>query len=836
MPMAQQELRRKGIASMGVPFCFERKEMKKHKFLKYISVAVLFIALIFSPLSRVRAADDIWSMPFKGRGSDYITFRSYMTFEVFDNKADPTHEKVLTTLTMQQKSGTKTYGIYTLSYKGVDILTYNNQGDESILIRSENFQLDFYQYLYNNGACRGREEYYVRVVPVIKVFSRDSNHVGPYNGDGWNSLEECEANDWAVIASPEGYSTPGRARDGSTLNGKYGLNDDQESNIRDIFATAWDGIYTPAGSTITITYDANGGSIDKGPTMTENQTAYMALCTATEPVRPGYYFWGWSTTKYAVDKGPRDYNEMIHAGCFMDYWKNTTLYAVWGTTTLEDAEPLHIHNFVEEEESRGVCPTCGQYMYRTVYRCECGKVSTKKDIPHTCPPGRIYYQSGICTTCGELGPSNGGANESGNRQVIKTIAETGLTFPGHTFVGWNEAADGSSTWHAEGSTYRFSGGGQKLNLYAIWTPNNYTVHFDYMDNALLNGSAMNKGISSKTVSFDDYMTGLPSPTLNGFTFQGWYSPVRGRFMNGDTRYGIAKDSTVEAQWSSHAVTVYTDMNFPAGSKNQKTPGFFEYNENSFEVDYGTKYSSWIPLSLYPSCDGYDFLGWTVNNSSVTESTMCRVDGTHTLKGKWSPKVIKITLDPGLGNFTGRATGESLTDSITYKNLLIGSDALPTPEREGYMFDGWYTDYDGQGERVENGEEMSLVEDTTLRASWIARKYVLTFDYSTKWRFEAQNLAGNSISAMIVTYNERPGEIPEPSRYGYRFLGWSDSRVYDNAYSAWNGDRNGEILTDALWTGTSNKTFYAIWEPLSVTVTYDFNYDFTEEVPITWPEE
>ena len=135
--------------------------MKKHNFFNYILVPVLFLALLFSPLSRVQAADDIWSMPFKGRGSDYITFRTYMTFEVFDNKADPLHEHVLTTIKMQQKSGTKTYGIYTVTNsEGVDIFTFDNSGDECMLTKCEGYRQVFYKYLSNYSACRGLEEYY----------------------------------------------------------------------------------------------------------------------------------------------------------------------------------------------------------------------------------------------------------------------------------------------------------------------------------------------------------------------------------------------------------------------------------------------------------------------------------------------------------------------------------------------------------------------------------------------------------------------------------------------------------------------------------------------------
>ncbi|MCR5585362.1 MAG: InlB B-repeat-containing protein, partial [Lachnospiraceae bacterium] len=108
---------------------------------------------------------------------------------------------------------------------------------------------------------------------------------------------------------------------------------------------------------------------------------------------------------------------------------------------------------------------------------------------------------------------------------------------------------------------------------------------------------------------------------------------------------------------------------------------------------------------------------------------------------------------------------------------------------------------------------------------------VTFDYNEHWKYDAIDLRGNEKKEMIVTFGET-ATLPQPERYGYRFVGWASGRKYDEGYGAYNGDPDSDlVLPDSVWTLVGNRTLYALWQALKVKVVYDYNYEYTAEVPL-----
>lgn len=124
--------------------------------------------------------------------------------------------------------------------------------------------------------------------------------------------------------------------------------------------------------------------------------------------------------------------------------------------------------------------------------------------------------------------------------------------------------------------------------------------------------------------------------------------------------------------------------------------------------------------------------------------------------------------------------------------------LPMPTREGYTFEGWYTEKD---EGIEITEESILEknEDQTLYAYWTINQYTITFDAD----------GGNvSTSSKKVTYNSSYGILPIPTRTGYTFDGWHTSK------------RDGlQVTEESIVEITEDQTLYAYWK---YTVTLDEN--------------
>ncbi len=155
----------------------------------------------------------------------------------------------------------------------------------------------------------------------------------------------------------------------------------------------------------------------------------------------------------------------------------------------------------------------------------------------------------------------------------------------------------------------------------------------------------------------------------------------------------------------------------------------------------------------------------------------------------------------------------------------------------YTFTHWlnYTNVFNPGNSITVGEDSTR----TLFAQWQPVVYIITYDYSLSYLYNGANglnkgTVGNSYTndqtqmwggctgyAENRTYNN-----PSPSKPGYDFLGWSQTK---NTYNG-NGTTGSYIRTgDTFGSGDenswSNKTLYAAWEPKKFIVTFDYNFNY-----------
>ena len=147
--------------------------------------------------------------------------------------------------------------------------------------------------------------------------------------------------------------------------------------------------------------------------------------------------------------------------------------------------------------------------------------------------------------------------------------------------------------------------------------------------------------------------------------------------------------------------------------------------------------------------------------------------------------------------------------------------LPSAVRNGYAFEGWYTEPDG-GSQIKPSTTVSLTEAQALYAHWAmgADTHNVTFDPG------AGTLATNT---MAFTNGDKYGELPTPIRSGYTFDGWytaPGSFTYEEemASIALAGTKVTDITTVSL---ASDVTLYAHWMPNADEVALsDLTYSFT----------
>lgn len=112
-------------------------------------------------------------------------------------------------------------------------------------------------------------------------------------------------------------------------------------------------------------------------------------------------------------------------------------------------------------------------------------------------------------------------------------------------------------------------------------------------------------------------------------------------------------------------------------------------------------------------------------------------------------------------------------------------SIEVPQKAGYTFTGWYLDQDLKYEWDFHTQKVE--QSMTLYAAWEPNNINIIFDYD-----------GGSVIVdnKVVVYNELYGELPQPTREGYEFIGW----MYDNTIITENTSVtvNGEHVLKALW--------------------------------------
>lgn len=222
-------------------------------------------------------------------------------------------------------------------------------------------------------------------------------------------------------------------------------------------------------NTYTVTYDGNtndGGTAPVDPNNPYNYNSNVTVLGQGTLTKTNYNFTGWNT---ASDGSGTAYAE---AGTITGIAANITLYAQWSIIT-----------------------------YTVTYNGNTNTGGTAPVDPNS--------------------PYNIGSN-------VTVLGQGTLVKTGHTFNGWNTAADGSGTAYAEAGT--ISSLSANTTLFAQWTVNTYTVTYD--GNGNTGGTAPVD--ANSPYNFGSTVTVLAntgSLVRTGFVFAGWNTAADGSGTN-----------------------------------------------------------------------------------------------------------------------------------------------------------------------------------------------------------------------------------------------------------------------------------------------------------------
>jgi len=227
----------------------------------------------------------------------------------------------------------------------------------------------------------------------------------------------------------------------------------------------------------------------------------------------------------------------------------------------------------------------------------------------------------------------------------------------------------------------------------VYTINQYTVTFES------NGGS---AVSNITQNYDTQVAQPANPTRAGYTFAGWYgesqlvNPVSWPYTLG------ASNVTFYAKWTAHTYTVQYDKNSGLAT------GTTASSSHTYDTAKALTANGF-------SRTGYHFGGWATSpagaavytdGQSVTNLTTVNND-VLTLYVVWAPNQYTVTFDAQGG------TVDPASKQVSY-DATYGT--LPDPVREGYSFNGWFTESAG-GTQVTGGTGVSILAPQTLYAQW-----------------------------------------------------------------------------------------------------------------------
>ena len=235
-----------------------------------------------------------------------------------------------------------------------------------------------------------------------------------------------------------------------------------------------------------------------------------------------------------------------------------------------------------------------------------------------------------------------------------------LTQDGYTFDGWYQDDDdlGKTEKLIKDQTLKTA---KKWELYGKLTPKEYTVTFDP------NAEGASVAPTSQLVTFDAAYGELPTPTREGYTFEGWYlSKTEFTPANKVEATTIVKtpgDHMLYANWAANTYTVTFNPNADDATVAPTSQLV------TFDAAYGE-----LPT---PTRENYRFVGWYLNGVIVTKDTIVKTAANHTLLAGWSRSYYALTI-----NYVDR-NGKKLEKSYE-ASVALGADfSVTSPDVKGY---------------------------------------------------------------------------------------------------------------------------------------------------------
>ena len=460
----------------------------------------------------------------------------------------------------------------------------------------------------------------------------------------------------------------------------------------------------PTKPSYTITYNANGGTgAPSAQTKTENVN--LTISSAV-PVRSGYTFLGWSTSKTATTAQykPGDiYNTNASATLYAVWKKNPNTYTITynangGTGApsaqtktenvnliISPVEPFkNGYTFVGWNTNKSA--TSAQYHSGDIYIRNASMtlyaVWKKAETPIT------TYTINYDANGGTGAPSK----QVSNIGVSVIISNVKPTRNGYIFLGWSTNSASTNVQYSSGTVYSLNA---SMTLYAVWEKEELPIK-NYVITYNANGGKQPPKSQTKEQGIDLTLSDS-IPTRKGYEFVGWSTNKNATDVEYEPEdaYSNDLDTTLYAVWSATEYIIIYEMN----------GGYIDENPNGAVYDDTIKINN--PIKKVKIITHENDTGVEVDDEILSE---LEFDG-------WTSKDI----DKDTAYYANKAwTGEKTkSTNIKFKNLSSDGDSvtlvanwknnsisLPTIEKDKFIC-SWNTNQDGSGTSYKSGGKYNI---------------------------------------------------------------------------------------------------------------------------------
>ena len=415
----------------------------------------------------------------------------------------------------------------------------------------------------------------------------------------------------------------------------------------------------------TVSFNSNGGSSVSAQKVESGKTATKP----SNPIKEGYSFRGWynGTSEF-------DFSTPIKS--------NITLTAQWTENKTTPETPKNPET------------------------PETPETPQNPDTPEN-PDSPDNPSTPTVTTYTLTFKANGGTGDDTTQTVTfgktATLNSNTFTYAGYRFASWNTKADGTGNSYSDGGDFTVSEE-KNITLYAQWVEN---------DRYIISYANTHEATNTNPTSYRETVGATLSDLfLTGYIFEGWYSDADADGNGTRTKitgWGAGEksgDITLWAKWTVNSCTITFNANNSTGARKSQTVTFgtsANLDTNSFDYA-GYRFADWNTAqdgSGSSYSDGGDF--------SVTETSDI------TLYAQW------IVADKFVIAYENTREAEN-TNPTSYRG--IEGATLSDLSLTGYIFEGWYsesdTDGNGTGTKITGWGANEKTGDVTLWAKWTPR--------------------------------------------------------------------------------------------------------------------